>query len=225
MRVQKALAALASEERRLRSQSFFKTGPGQYAEGDIFIGVSLPDIRAVVKEHPETSFTEIKELLASPIHEERMAALIFLCKRYPKEPEKTFDFYVKHLERVNNWDLVDVSAPSIVGAHLFEREEPLYEWAESESLWVRRIAVVATQYCIRKGRLKPTFKLARMLLDDKEDLMHKAVGWMLREAGKKDEQALISFLERYEKKMPRTMFRYAIERLPSHGGRAVGKGS
>jgi 3-methyladenine DNA glycosylase AlkD len=214
MEVLKSLREKASEERRLRNQSYFKMGPGQYSEGDVFIGVSMPDIRSVVKSHPETTMKEVETLIQSQIHEERMTALIFLVTRYPKNREEIYRFYLKHMHHVNNWDLVDLSAPHIVGAYHFGRgSDKLYEWALSENLWVRRISVVATQHFIKKGLFEPTLRLAEMLLKDEEDLMHKAVGWMLREVGKKDERALEGFLERFVSEMPRTMLRYSLERL------------
>jgi len=194
---------------------FFKTGPGQYAQHEQFLGVRVPDLRRIAKQLKTLSLDEIETLLESPFNEKRFLALILLVDRYQKgKQEEIYHFYLDHLDRVSNWNLVDASAHLIVGAHLIKRDKAvLLELARSHDLWRRRVAIVATWFFIRKKELDWTFKLAEMLLGDEEDLMHKAVGWMLREAGKKDEKRLRSFLKEHEPKMPRTMYRYAIEHI------------
>lgn len=200
---------------------FFKTGPGEYGEGDEFWGLTVPEIRAVLGRFPAVSNAVAGELLASPIHEVRFLAVVALVRTYAKGSEairaETFDFYLSQAARINNWDLVDASAPGIVGKHLplGQGRRVLGRLAKSEILWERRIAMVSTLTHIRSGFLNNTFWLAEHLMEDREDLMHKATGWMLREAGKRDESALLSFLADHAARMPRTMLRYAIERLSS----------
>jgi 3-methyladenine DNA glycosylase AlkD len=197
---------------------FFKTGPGQYGEGDVFIGVRVPVIRKLAKEFALLPLPEVENLLHSPIHEERLAALVILVAQAAQAEAKTrkaiYDFYLANTEFINNWDLVDLSAPQIVGACLADRSRrPLYGLAKSSWLWDRRISILATFHFIRLGDFNDTLKIAEMLLGDPEDLMHKAVGWMLREVGKRDVAALEGFLERHCRVMPRTMLRYAIEKF------------
>lgn len=199
-------------------QRFFKTGKGQYGEGDIFIGVRVPVVRSIAKQFIDLSLTEIENLLESPIHEHRLVALIILTYQIKKADQATseaiYRFYLKRTDRINNWDLVDVSCRDIVGRYLTDKDRRiLYRLAGSSSIWERRIAIVSTWWFIRQGQLEDTFKLASILLQDKHDLIQKAVGWMLREAGKKDEQGLLLFLENNAHLMPRTMLRYSIERL------------
>lgn len=196
---------------------FFKTGPGEYGEGDRFLGIDMPGIRAVVKRDDGKS--DVRGLLHSPWHEERLLALLILVRRFQSgnttAKKAVFDFYLSETSWINNWDLVDVSAYHIVGAWLLDRPRPiLRRLASSESLWERRIAIVSTWAFIRTGDLAETFRLAEKLLGDPEDLMHKACGWMLREAGKRDVAALERFLDAHVSEMPRTMLRYAIEKLP-----------
>lgn len=198
---------------------FFKTGLGDYAEHDKFIGVSVPTLRKIAKEYADLSFKDIQVLIKSKINEERLLALIILVKQYQQSEEdiceELYQFYMGNIQYVNNWNLVDSSAHLIVGAHLHKRNKNLLLiLAKSQILWERRIAIIATWYFIRKNDLSWTFKISKILVDDKHDLIHKAVGWMLREAGKKDQPKLIDFLEIHAKKMPRTMLRYAIEKLP-----------
>lgn len=200
-------------------QGFFKTGPGQYGEGDRFLGSRVPDLRKVAREFASLSMTEIQSLLASPWHEERLLALVILVRQYAKGEERErnaiYALYLRSTGRINNWDLVDVSAPQIVGLHLLTRDRrPLYRLVKSRSVWERRIAIIATQQFIRGGEFEDTLALAEALLDDEHDLIHKAAGWMLREVGKRDRRALEAFLDRHAATMPRTMLRYAIERLP-----------
>jgi 3-methyladenine DNA glycosylase AlkD len=217
--IQTKLKKLASKEKAKTLQRFFKTGPGEYGEGDIFIGVKVPELRQVAKEYINISFKECGQLLSSKIHEERMLALLILIQKFSKSDETTrtkiFQFYMHKIKHINNWDLVDLSAPHIVGAYLMERsKKELHILAKSKSLWERRIAVIATFYFIKFNQFSETIKISKTLLGDKEDLMHKAVGWMLREIGKRDLKAEELFLKKHYKTMPRTMLRYAIEKFP-----------
>lgn len=202
-------------EKRAR---FYKTGKGEYAEKERFLGVKVPEIRKIAKRFSGLEMVEIEQLIQSPFNEERFCALCILVQRYQKGDlevkDQVFQFYLDHLGHVNNWNLVDASAHLIVGAHLYEADRSrLIKMVKSEDLWERRVAIVSTWYFIRKGDLDWTFKLAKLLMDDDQDLIQKATGWMLREAGKKDESRLIKFLDQNAENMPRTMFRYAIERL------------
>ncbi len=212
------LQKLATPQRAKVSASFFKTGKGQYSEGDIFIGVTVPDTRKIARKYLNIPFPDITALLESKIHEHRLIALLLLVERFKKADQKTktdiYNFYLKHTKYVNNWDLVDLSANYIIGSYLFDKDKALlYQLAKSHNLWERRIAIIATFDFIRKNQFEDTFKLAELLLKDNHDLMHKAVGWMLREVGKKDQKALEVFLKKHAKQMPRTMLRYAIERF------------
>jgi 3-methyladenine DNA glycosylase AlkD len=200
-------------------QRFFKTGPGQYGEGDRFIGVTMPDLRDVCRECAGATLEDIAALLRSGVHEERGLALLLLVAAFERADaagrRAIYQFYLAHTPHINNWDLVDSSASPIVGAYLFDRSRaPLTRLARSRSLWERRIAIVATHGFIRRGDLDETFRIADLLLEDGHDLIHKAVGWMLREAGKKDGRALRDYLTPRHGRMPRTMLRYAIERFP-----------
>jgi 3-methyladenine DNA glycosylase AlkD len=215
---ERALRQLADPARARVLQGFFRTGPGQYGEGDRFLGLTMPQIRALASDARDLPLDQIERLLESPWHEARMLALVVLAARFrgaaPAEQRAIYRLYLRRSDRINNWDLVDVTAPAIVGGYLFERSPaPLRRLARSRNLWERRIAILATHYFIRRGRLDLTFELAESLLADRHDLMHKAVGWTLREAGKKDELALRRFLDRHAATMPRTALRYAIERL------------
>jgi 3-methyladenine DNA glycosylase AlkD len=196
---------------------FFKTGVGDYAEHDQFIGVSNPVLRSIAKEFHTLSIPEIQTLIQSPVNEKRMLALFILVNQYQKGPfdkETCYQFYIKNLAHINNWNLVDASAHWIVGAHLMHGDKvPLLTLAKSDIIWERRVAIVATWYFIRHNSLEWTIKLAELLCHDRHDLIHKAVGWMLREAGKRDRNVLIGFLEQYANTMPRTMLRYSIEKL------------
>jgi 3-methyladenine DNA glycosylase AlkD len=212
------LKARADEGKAAFFPRFFKAGPGEYAEGDIFIGVTVPDVRAAAKAHRDMALSDLATLLADPVHEHRMAALEILTMQYEAGDEavreKLVAFYLDHLEGVNNWDLVDGSAPYILGDWLLEHgdEKLLDTMAASKRLWTQRVAIVATYAFIKAGRLQPTFRLSEKLLTHTHDLMHKAVGWMLREAGKKDRAALDAFLEKHADVMPRTALRYALEK-------------
>lgn len=214
------LKSLASPAAAALATRFFKTGPGEYGEGDTFIGIKVPTLRTISREFRTMPLEEIESLLQSPIHEERHLALMILVLQFAKSDDAqrkaAFDLYLRNTQFVNNWDLVDCSAPQIVGGCLMNRSrKPLLELAKSNSLWERRIAIVSTQHFIRNGDLDETLTISQKLLKDKEDLIHKAAGWMLREVGKKDQAVLEGFLDRHGTAMPRTMLRYAIERFTS----------
>ncbi len=217
-RLKQELAAAASPAKAAVLQRFFKTGPGQYGEGDIFLGITVPVQRRIAAGY-QLELPDIARLLADEIHEHRLCALFILEARFrkagPDEQGAIARFYLEQAERVNNWDLVDLSADKILGRYLLNRDRAvLYELAASENLWRRRIAVIATFAFIKNGEWRDTFALAELLLDDRRDLIHKAVGWMLREVGKRvSEEKLEEFLKINHRRMPRTMLRYAIERL------------
>ena len=199
-------------------QRFFRTGPGEYGEGDRFLGLRVPEVRAIARRHRELPLPDVADVLASAWHEHRQAALFVLGDRYrraePAEREAITAFYLDHLDAVNSWDLVDGSAPHILGAHLLDRDRAvLYELAGSGHLWRQRVAVLATFAFIRAGQFHDTLRLAELLRDHPHDLIHKAVGWMLREIGKRDRAAEERFLDRHAARMPRTMLRYAIEKF------------
>lgn len=213
------LQRYASDTDAVNLQWFFKTGPGEYGEGDQFIGVRVPDIRKVCKEFKQLPLAEVQKLIESPIHEHRMTGLILLTLQYPKSNEKQaiYDVYITQLAKgnVNNWDLVDVTCRAVVGEHLRSDRSKLFDLAKSGSLWERRVAIVSTFPYIAGGDATTSLQLAEILLHDKHDLMHKAVGWTLREVGKRvDRQLLIDFLDKHAREMPRTALRYAIEHLP-----------
>ncbi|MDR1527845.1 MAG: DNA alkylation repair protein [Dysgonamonadaceae bacterium] len=204
-------------------KGFFKTGKGQYAEGDVMLGVVVPLTRDIVRKSPALPFLEIQVLIDSEYHEARLAGFLFLVKQFKKtkddkERKAIFDFYLQNARQANNWDLVDVTCRDVVGMYLLEHEENrevLYRLAESDNLWEQRIAMVSTWTFIKHRQYADTLALAEKLLSHTHDLMHKAVGWMLREVGKKDRQTLVGFLEEHHRKMPRTALRYAIEHFPS----------
>lgn len=219
LQAKRDLARFASPAKAKTAAKFFKTGKGQYGEGDKFIGVIVPDTRQVAKKFLELPPKEITLLLRSKIHEERLLATLILTERAKKadtvELFKIFRFYLENLSGINNWDLVDASAPYIVGRFLESRpRETLYALVQQKNMWERRVAIVSTLHLIRQNDLKDVFALALLLLNDEEDLMHKATGWMLREAGKKNPKMLLRFLKKHHSKMPRTMLRYAIEKFP-----------
>ncbi|MDR3228136.1 MAG: DNA alkylation repair protein [Puniceicoccales bacterium] len=216
-----ALEKLAKPSDAATAQCFFKTGPGQYGEGDVFMGVRMPVLRKLVRDTAAPILAELERLLADPRHEARMCALLFLCKRYAAAAKtgdtatrkEVFDFYLAHTSRINNWDLVDVSCGGVVGEHLLGEADRsvLGRLAESENLWEQRIAIVSTWAFIRRDQFGDTLALAERLLAHKHDLMHKATGWMLREVGKRDRTVLEAFLAKHCRAMPRTALRYALE--------------
>lgn len=217
--IRKKLQRLGSEENANVLQTFFKTGPGEYGEGDVFLGVRVPELRKLVKEYQDITLKEVMQFLRSSIHEERMFALLILVSKYSKGNEtvkkRIYELYLQHTKFINSWDLVDGSAQHIVGAFLMDKsKEPLYRLAKSNSLWERRIAILSTFYFIKHHNFSETIKISKILLTDEQDLIHKAVGWMLREIGKRDITAEEIFLKKYYKSMPRIMLRYAIEKFP-----------
>jgi len=217
--INKHIRRLANREKAEILKGFFKTGPGGYGEGDTFLGIQMPTIRQVEKKFWGTPLGEIKKLMKSPIHEGRLLALLMLVHLYAAGDgalkQKIYDFYLKSTRYINSWDLVDLSAPNIVGKYLSDKSrKPIYVLAKSGDLWKRRIAIMATFHFIKRDDFTDTLKISRLLIMDDHDLVHKAVGWMLREIGKRSLSALERFLKLHYKKMPRTMLRYAIERFP-----------
>jgi 3-methyladenine DNA glycosylase AlkD len=217
--IKKRLKQLANKEKAEILQRFFKTGPGEYGEGDVFIGVKVPDLRKVAKDFRDIAIKNVIILLESAIHEKRLLALLMLVSKYVKGNEtakkEIYKLYLKKTTFINNWDLVDVTAQHIVGDYLMDKNKsPLYRLTKSKDLWERRIAVMATFCFIKRERYEDTLKIAKILLNDKEDLIHKAVGWMLREIGKRNMVIEEAFLKQHYKEMPRTMLRYAIEKFP-----------
>jgi 3-methyladenine DNA glycosylase AlkD len=217
--IHKELETYSTPEKREFLPYFFKTGKGQYGEGDKFLGVVVPDIRKVAKKYKDISSGELAGLLNSEYHECRLCALLILVEVFRKTKDEAkrkeiVDFYLSHTHRINNWDLVDLSAKDIVGEYLVDKDRDiLYRLADSSLLWDQRIAVVATFAFIRRNDHKDILALSEKLLHHKHDLMHKATGWMLRETGKKNKESLVGFLDRHYKEMPRTMLRYSIEKL------------
>lgn len=221
-----SLRALGDEEKSRHLSGFFKTGEGQYGYGDRFLGLPVPLTRGVAKSHKAASLDTVKELLASEWHEARLCALLILVEKMKRataaEAEEIFSLYLANTARINNWDLVDLSAPQVVGGYLIDKPRGvLYRLADSPLLWDNRIAMVATFAFIKRGDLDDTFSLALRLMGHSHDLMHKAVGWMLREAGKRDMARLRAFVDGHWREMPRTMLRYAIEKYPESERRAV----
>ena len=220
MKAREEIRALANKEIAQHSLRFFKTDKGEYGHGDFFLGVRAPKIRLIAKKHIDISITDMKTLICSKYHEERFLGLIILVNKYAKTKDKKnrnqlYKIYVSSFKYINNWNLVDVTCPHVTGKHLIDKDRTiLYKWAKSEDLWTKRIAMVSTFSFIRKNDLEDTFKIAEILLHDEHDLIHKAVGWMLREAGKRDLKREETFLKKYYKTMPRTMLRYAIEKFP-----------
>jgi 3-methyladenine DNA glycosylase AlkD len=217
--VRKEIRGLGDPKKAQILQRFFKTGPGEYGEGDRFLGIMVPKIRAVVKKFRNLDFGSLHTFLESPFHEERLFALLVLVLRFQRgsmeERKKIYDFYVRNLRAINNWDFVDLTAPTIVGTIWFEGGRvPIEKWVRSRNLWERRIAILSTFYFIRQNRFQETLRIAAKYLNDPEDLIHKATGWALREVGKRDQAVLERFLKRHLRRMPRTALRYAIERFP-----------
>jgi 3-methyladenine DNA glycosylase AlkD len=216
--VRTALRDAGNPKDALFLQRFFKTGPGQYGEGDHFLGIRVPATRTLARQFADLPLADVETLLHDKWHEARLLALVLLVARYERgddaERQRVYRRYLANTDRINNWDLVDLSAPNIVGAHLEARSRaPLDKLARSTSLWERRIGIVATYWLIRRRQFDDTFRISTALLGDKHDLIHKAVGWMLREVGKRDEAALERYLDEHAKEMPRTALRYSIERM------------
>lgn len=219
-KIQAELAELANPQTALVSQRFFKTGPGEYGAGDLFRGIRVPVLRSLAKKYQHTRLPEAENLLQSSYHEDRLLALLLLVRLYTKGNKATkaeiYRMYLDNTNFINNWDLVDSSAEPIVGAFLWDKDRmPLYHLAQSSSLWERRIAMMATFHFIKRGEFGETLKLAEILLADREDLIHKAVGWMLREVGNRDLRVEEGFLQTHYRQMPRVMLRYAIEKFPA----------
>lgn len=220
--IQKELRAKNNLSKAKILQSFFKTGPGQYGEGDIFWGITVPETRKIAQKYAKiASFPEIQKLLNSKIHEQRLCALLILVEKFQKtngkKQKEVFNFYLKNLHCANNWDLIDLSADKILGAYIFNNTSQikiLRPLAISNNLWHRRAAIISTFYFIKNNEFGLTLKIAKILLQDKHDLIQKAVGWMLREIGKRSIKIEEKFLKKYASKMPRTMLRYAIEKFP-----------
>ena len=213
------LEKLGNKEQAKILQGFFKTGKGEYGEGDIFLGIKVPVQRKVAKKYLDLLLVEVQGLLDSKIHDHRMVALFILVDKFKKAGEKErkeiFDFYLKNTRNINNWDLVDLSARDIIGEFLQDKDRRvIYELAKSNNLLEKRISIISTYAFIRKNDFKDTLKVSEILLKDNHDLIHKAVGWMLREVGKRNQDVEEEFLNKYHKEMPRTMLRYAIERFP-----------
>jgi 3-methyladenine DNA glycosylase AlkD len=217
--IQRKLQELGSREKAKVLQRFFKTGPGEYGEGDVFVGVKVPELRKLAKEYQKITVKEVKQLLRSAIHEERLLALFILVRKYSKgdeaEKKRIYELYLKNTQFINSWDLVDSSAHHIIGAFLVDKsKEQLYSLAKSMNLWERRISIISTFYFIKHDKYAETLKISEILLTDEQDLIHKAVGWMLREIGKRNMPTEEKFLRKHYKRMPRTMLRYAIEKFP-----------
>ena len=212
----KELRGLSDDEKKTVLPRFFKTGKGEYGEGDRFLGVIVPNTRKVAKNHKDSPYIVIEMLLESEWHECRLCALLMLIEKYRKEPDEAVHFYLTHTKGINNWDLVDLSAPYILGDYLKDKTDRnvMYGLAGSSVMWERRIAVVSTLMLIRHGQFDDTIRLAEALIDSKHDLMQKSIGWMLREVGKRDKGLLVQFIEKHKHETPRTMLRYAIEKFP-----------
>ncbi|MFH2136893.1 MAG: DNA alkylation repair protein [Candidatus Omnitrophota bacterium] len=229
-KLRKDLKKHANKEKAKILQSFFKTGPGEYGHGDKFIGVVVPSVRKIAQQYIDADLKSVLELLKSAIHEERLLALIILILQYEKgdnfKKKVIFTIYLKYTRYINNWDLVDLTAGRIIGDYLLKKDKTiLFKLARSIDLWERRISIIASFAFIRNGQFTQTLKISRILLKDKEDLIHKAVGWMLREIGKRDIESEEFFLRKEYKKMPRTMLRYAIERFSEQKRQAYLKGT
>ena len=220
-KLKKELKENSDSKKAKLSQKYFKTGKGEYGEGQIFLGINTPKKREIAKKYVNLGLENLRKLLESNIHDEKFIALIILEHKYKNSDEKVkkeiFDFYLNNLENINNWDLVDISCYKIIGDYLVDKKRDiLYELAISENLWKRRISMISCFAFIRKDDLKDALKISKILIQDKHDLIHKAVGWMLREIGNKDKKILENFLEKNYKKIPRIMLRYSIEKFPEN---------
>lgn len=229
-RIREDIKRAADPEKAKNLQWFFKTGPGEYGEGDIFLGLTVPKSRAIAKKHKDLSLNDTEKLLHSKFHEERLIALVILVHKFKKGDTRTqkevYDLYLKNTKHINTWDLVDLSAHKIVGAYLLDKDKKVLDkLTRSKDFWERRIVVIATFAFIKNMQFDYTLKISETLLDDKHDLIHKAVGWMLREIGNRSMPAEEKFLKKHYKKMPRTMLRYAIEKFPETRRQAYLKGT
>ena len=227
--IQKQIRRLGNKEYAARLRKYFKTGKGEYGEGDRFLGIQVPVLRKIAKKYRKISIGEVSELVKSQFHEERLFSLFVLVEFFKRANDKDkkiiYTVYLSNTKFINNWDLVDASAGHIVGAYLLTRDKkPIYVLARSKNIWERRISIMSTSYFIKYNRFVDTLNIAEMLLGDEEDLIHKAVGWMLREIGKRDFELEERFLGKYYKSMPRTMLRYAIEKFPEEKRRIYLKG-
>jgi 3-methyladenine DNA glycosylase AlkD len=217
--IEKKLRALANPKKAVLLQRFFKTGPGEYGEGDVFLGIMVPQIRSLVRVYQAAPLSEVMKLLSSQYHEQRLLALLLLVRQIqtndPSVRKRIFSLYLDSTDSINNWDLVDLSAPNIAGEYLVDKSRRrLHVLARSRDLWKRRIAIISTAAFIRRNDFADTLAISETLLHDEHDLIHKATGWMLREVGKRDQAVLEAFLKKHQSHMPRTMLRYAIERFP-----------
>jgi len=221
-KIKKDLEKAGNKKQAKLLQRFFKTGPGEYGEGDIFLGIKVPVQRTICKAYYDLDLNSIQSLLSSKIHEERLCALFILIEKYKKclpnckGEDKIAKFYIRNVKagRINNWDLIDLSAPNILGTYLLDKpRDILYKLAKSKNLWEKRVAIISTMAFIKIHDFKDAIKISEILLKDRQDLIHKAVGWVLREIGKKDEKVLLKFLDKHYKEMPRTMLRYSLEKL------------
>jgi 3-methyladenine DNA glycosylase AlkD len=218
--LQKCLRQQADVEKALFVKRFFKAEPGGYAAGDEFLGITVPVIRKLVKRHRDMALQDLQHVISSKYHEERLAGFFILvhqyqCAKNHSEQKVIYNFLIKNIKFINNWDLVDTVVPHIIGHHLHKQDRKiLHQWANHESLWKRRISIISTFYFIRQNEFDDTLMIAKALLNDSADLIHKAVGWMLREVGKRNRIVEEKFLEKHYQKMPRTMLRYAIEHFP-----------
>lgn len=227
--IRQAITKQKNPAQALVLQRFFKTAKGEYGEGDIFYGIKVPEQRAIARHFKDISLEDIKSLILSKVHEERLIAAFILVDQFKRGDEKkkktVYDFYLKNRKGINNWDLVDLSAPKIIGAYLIDKEKDLlYKFANSKDLWEKRIAIISTQAFIREHFFEDTLNISKILLHDNHDLIHKAVGWMLREIGNRDLDTEEEFLKKHYKTMPRTMLRYAIEKFPEQKRIAYLKG-
>lgn len=220
LEIKKKCQKLSDKKKADIYYQYFQVRKGGYGYGDLFYGLTVPQCRLIAKEHLSLSFGDIKKLIKSPYHEERFIALVILTLRFKDEDNKVYNFYLNNLEKINNWDLVDVSAYKILGKYLvsnYHQKCILYKLIRSNNLWHRRIAIISTLSLIKEGKYSDTLRLAKLSLNDKEDLIHKASGWMLREVGNKDKSVLLNFLDKYYHKMPRTMLRYSLEKVKNRG--------
>ena len=227
--IRKAILKQKNPIQAVNLQRFFKTGKGEYGEGDIFYGIKVPEQRIIAKQFKDLALDDLKNLILSKVHEERLIAAFILVDQFKSGDEKKkkiiFNFYLKNRKGINNWDLVDLSAPKIVGAYLIDKEKDLlYKFARSKDLWEKRMSIISTQAFIREHYFEDTLNISEILLSDKHDLIHKAVGWMLREVGNRDMETEEEFLRKHYKKMPRTMLRYAIEKFTEQKRNAYLKG-